>query len=607
MKKRYKSKALAWFNNRKLGQKILFAFVLSSIMPMLIIQSISLFVSTEALKDKVDQLMVNQLTQIAQRVDLTLEVYTNMVYQIYVDNQIIDNVIKLQNPEYTKKEVAFHEIYNRLQQYNSSVGGLRCISIICSDGSQVTYDLGTASSIENIWESYADMRQIKPYISAQEKGGMVITPTMRFNNTGEELRLFHISKTMYDLNDLGKGSIATIVMTIQESVLSDICSSTEDLPEEYSINFITDDKRNVIAYPDDFYSGIRINPDLGIKEFVLVTGKLKNKDIAVNTYQDSDSGLIFYNVYDKSYMLRDITRNQKFSVIIGLTAIGFSILMISYTVNTIGKSIKKIITGIKEVQKGNLEVAVEVDSSDEIGQIAENFNTMAGKVKILIEEVTEANERQKNAEIKALEAQINPHFLYNTLDSINWMAIDHEEYEISKMLRNLGVILRYSISKSNHLVTIEELADWLDKYISLQKMRFHNAFDYEIHVEAKVRHYRIFKLLIQPFVENAVIHGFKGIESGGIIHIDISLAEHRKTLNIIIEDNGKGMSQEMVTRYNNREEAVKDDGRSIGLHNAFTRMEMYYGHAAVWNITSIPEVGTVITLKLPFAQREDGG
>ncbi len=606
MKKRYKSKALAWFNNRKLGQKILFAFVLSSIMPMLIIQSISLFVSTEALKDKVDQLMVNQMTQIAQRVDLTLEVYTNLVYQIYVDNQIIDNVNKLQNPEYTKKEVAFHEIYNRLQQYNSSVGGLRCISIICSDGSQVTYDLGTASSIENIWESYADMRQIKPYISAQEKGGMVITPTMRFNNTGEELRLFHISKTMYDLNDLGKGSIATIVMTIQESVLSDICSSTEDLPEEYSINFITDDKRNVIAYPDDFYSGIRINPDLGIKEFVLVTGKLKNKDIAVNTYQDSDSGLIFYNVYDKSYMLRDITRNQKFSVIIGLTAIGFSILMISYTVNTIGKSIKKIITGIKEVQKGNLEVAVEVDSSDEIGQIAENFNTMAGKVKILIEEVTEANERQKNAEIKALEAQINPHFLYNTLDSINWMAIDHEEYEISKMLRNLGVILRYSISKSNHLVTIDELADWLDKYISLQKMRFHNAFDYEIHVEAKVRHYRIFKLLIQPFVENAVIHGFKGIESGGIIHIDISLAEDRKTLNIIIEDNGKGMSPEMVTRYNIREEAVKDDGRSIGLHNAFTRMEMYYGHGAVWNITSIPEVGTVITLKLPFAQRGDG-
>ncbi len=156
------------------------------------------------------------------------------------------------------------------------------------------------------------------------------------------------------------------------------------------------------------------------------------------------------------------------------------------------------------------------------------------------------------------------------------------------------------------MVTIDELADWLDKYIGLQKMRFHNAFDYEIHVEAKVRHYRIFKLLIQPFVENAVIHGFKGIESGGIIHIDIALAEDRKTLTIIIEDNGKGMSQEMVTRYNNREEAVKDDGRSIGLHNAFTRMEMYYGPAAAWNITSIPEVGTVITLKLPFAQRGDG-
>ena len=600
MKKENRKLILSWFNNRKIGQKILIAFVLSSIVPMLIIQTIVLLVNTETLRGKVDELMVNQLTQIAERVDLTLEVYANLVYQIYVDNQIIENVNKLTDPADVNKEVAFHEIYNRLQQYNSSVGGLRCISIICPDGSQVTYDWGTASSIENIWENYDDIREIQPYLEAQENDGMVITPTMRFQGKGKELRLFHISKAMYDLNDIGKGRIATIVLTIEESVLSNICRNTDDPEGEYSINFITDENRNVIAYPDDFYSGIKMNRDLDIEEFVYVTGKLKEKNIAVNRYEDDGTGFIFYNVYDKNYMFRDIKRNQSFSIIIGLGAASFSVLLIIYTVKTIGKSIKKIIKGIQEVQKGNLEVSVEVDSCDEIGQIAENFNTMTGEVKLLIEEVTLANEKQKNAEIKALEAQINPHFLYNTLDSINWVAIDHKEFEISKMLRNLGIILRYSISKSNHMVTITELADWLDNYISLQKMRFNDAFIYEIQIDERVKKVRIYKLLIQPFVENAIIHGFKEIKSGGSIYIDILLAEDEKTINIIIEDNGKGMSQEIAAKYNKREEAIKEDGKGIGLHNAFTRMQMYYGEAATWNITSIEEVGTVITLKIPI-------
>ncbi len=180
------------------------------------------------------------------------------------------------------------------------------------------------------------------------------------------------------------------------------------------------------------------------------------------------------------------------------------------------------------MQNGNLDIQVHVDTEDEMGQIADNFNTMTGKVKNLIAEVTEITQKQKNAEIRALEAQINPHFLYNTLDSINWMAIEKEEYEISKMLRNLGIILRYSINKSNQMVTIAEMADWLEKYVSLQKMRFNNAFICEVYVSEEAKNIRIHKLLIQPFVENAILHGFKGIEGGGILRVDIIMSREQK-------------------------------------------------------------------------------
>ena len=206
-------------------------------------------------------------------------------------------------------------------------------------------------------------------------------------------------------------------------------------------------------------------------------------------------------------------------------------------------------------------------------------------------------------EIRALEAQINPHFLYNTLDSINWMAIDKEEYEISRMVRNLGVILRYSVDKSNKMATVAEMADWLEKYVSLQRMRFNDAFTCEIHVQPGTEKLYIHKLLLQPFVENAILHGFKEIEYGGILRVDVMLSESRNELDIIIEDNGKGIPRRIAETFNDPERACRDDKSSIGLHNAFSRMRMYYGDSASWNVSSIPEVGTVITLKIPVSEK----
>ena len=263
------------------------------------------------------------------------------------------------------------------------------------------------------------------------------------------------------------------------------------------------------------------------------------------------------------------------------------------------KSVNSVVNGMQEVKKGNLDVVVPVQSFNEINMIADNFNETTVKVRELIQEVTDAKENQKNAEIRALEAQINPHFLYNTLDSINWMAIEKEEYEISKMIRNLGVILRYSVNKSNQVVTIRELADWLEKYISLQQMRFNDAFSYKLNIDEKIYDEKVYKLLLQPFVENSIIHGFKEMESGGLLQIDIFQAENRQGIVIIIEDNGKGMPQGILKSFNNREEAIRDEGKSIGLHNAFSRLNIYYGDKVTWNVNSMEGMGTVITLRLP--------
>ena len=595
-----KLRLLDHFNNMKIGRKIMSAFVMASIVPILTIQFIGYNMNSNSLKRKIDTLMVDNLTQLSERVDLTMDIYSNLVYQIYVDDKIIENVNTLLNGNGEGREVAFHAIYNRLQQAEKSVRGIRSISVICANGQSVTYDAGTGSSIENLWDDYGDLREIAPYRDVQGMPGMLVTPTTRHKGYDGDAFYFHISKCMYDYNNLDRGTIATIVMSVDESVLRDICAvAIAEDEAEYNINFITDTNGFVISYPNSFYTGISMNPKLTVQEFVQVTGLLKGQNTAVNKYVNGHRGWVYYNVYNKDYMMRDIRNNQIMFILISLAAILFSSVLISYIVRRIGSSVALIIDGIDQVKEGNLNVSVALDSKDELGQIASNFNDMTGKVRNLIAEVSEAKDKQKDAEIRALEAQINPHFLYNTLDSINWMAIEKEEYGISRMLRNLGVILRYSVNRSNQMVSVTEVADWLEKYISLQQMRFNQSFRFELNVAEAAGSVRIYKLLLQPFVENAVIHGFKGMEKGGVLRVDIFLSDTGERLNIIIEDNGKGLPREMAESFNVREQAVRDEGGSIGLHNAFARMDMYYGREAVWNVNSIEGMGTVITLTLP--------
>ena len=591
-----------FYNNSKFQTKLLMIFTITAIIPMILIMFFSAVLNTKNMTKKVDELMTSNLTQIAERVNINLEIYTNLAYQIYQDEEINQNVKIFAEDENEGYVTAYNQISKRLKQYNTTDSGVRCISVVCSNGNSVIYDFDTDSFFNNLWNDYDDLRESEPYKMAVDQPGMVVVPTMSFSENGEKKEYFHIAKRLFDFNNLEKGSIATIIVSVDANVLNDICNvsygDSVNVGTEHGINFVMDDER-IIAYPDMDFAGIDKNENLSLEEFVTTTGFMKGKSIAIISYKDKVSGWTFYNVYDRKYMLKDVTNAQRLYMTVAFAAIAAAVAAIIILVRQINESVNQIVDGIKIIQSGNLDVRIKIKYHDEIGRIAENFNVMTERIRNLIQEVKDATFKQKNAEIKALEAQINPHFLYNTLDSINWMAIENEQYEISRMIRNLGIILRYSVNKSNSIVSIEIVADWLDKYMSLQQMRFENKFDYNVNIDKNAMDKCIHKLLLQPFIENAILHGLKEKEGKGNLCVDISLSEDEKMLNIIIEDNGKGMSDAEKAHYNNMDEAVIDDGRSIGLHNVFSRIRMYYGKEAYWNITSFPDMGTVITLKLP--------
>ena len=588
------------FNDLKLGYKILFSFLFGGILPILLSQEVSFYMNTRYMTQNMDEMIKNNLEQMSERTDLTLQVYSNLLYQIYTDDDIIENINELQDDTVMGKVIAYNRIYNRLKQYNVSEKEIRSISIICNNGSSVTYDFETGSALNTLWSGNKDMREIQPYQDAIDKIGLVITPTMKMEEDGKNSYLFHLSKRMFDLDALDKGTIATAVISVNASALGEICNTET----ENEVAFILNDEKQVIYYPEEMFMGITLDENVKPIKVVELSKLLKNKTKLINEYDNETIGWKFYYVYDKDYVLKDMRSLQLHILIVVFVVIILSIILITYTVRNVHHSINGVVQGMNQIKKGNLDVIIPVNGKDEIGQVAENFNEMALEIKSLIHEVKDALHKQKNAEIKALEAQINPHFLYNTLDSINWMAIEKGDYEISTMLCNLGVILRYSINKSNHMVTVREMGDWIEKYISLQKIRFNDAFDYKLSIDDATESIEIYKLLIQPFIENAIIHGFDGVEQGGVISIDILFTERKNAICVIIEDNGNGMQKNIVDKYNDRDWVLKQEEGSIGLQNALSRIAMYYGEEGKWNINSMEGMGTVITLILPIVTIE---
>lgn len=590
------------YNNLRIGQKLIIIFLLISIVPIILLQVYQFTSVRKTMTSQVDEIIYDDLVQISERTNLSIENYTNLLYQIYVDEDVIDEVMVLMNGTESRKAAARSEIREKLHRYTSVVEGVRAISLVCKNGEAVTYDFETDSSIFNIWQKFNDMRIAPPYLDAESKSGMVITPSMKFAESDGSSYYFHISKRMFNFDMLEKGSIATVIMTVDEDVLDNICNSSE--AKTNGINFIIDKNGRVVSYPNKEYIATHVGDD--IKTFVKNSGYLaETHTLGINEYLDESTGWTFINVYDADEMLKDVRKTELITVIISVVVIIVVILIIIYTTKTFNKSVKTIVEGMQTVQEGDLDKRIPVHSTDEFGVISKNFNVMTERVKELLHQISSAKDRQRHAELKALEAQINPHFLYNTLDSINWMAIEHGENEISQALSNLGLILRHSVSKVEEKTPIKQECDFLKRYLDLQEIRYEGAFRYELNIDPEVKNIVIHKLLIQPFVENAIIHGFEGIEEGGLLSINIDLSFDKSFLQISIADNGNGFEEDLLNKMNDRQAVIDSDdieGVGLGLRNAFSRLVMYYGDLAHWNINSVEKIGTEITLYIPMSE-----
>ena len=271
----------------------------------------------------------------------------------------------------------------------------------------------------------------------------------------------------------------------------------------------------------------------------------------------------------------------------------------------LSKRIKALVHNMKDVESGKLDTHIVVGSKDEIGYLEQSFSTMCAKLAAYIQNVYVFEIRTKTAELNALQAQIDPHFLFNTLESIRMTAQINKDTQTAKMIHILGNMFRWNIKVKSIVVDLKEEIDYVRAYIELQKLRYNNAFDVTFELGSQILRLGVLKLTLQPIVENAIQHGMDDMSGEGHIVIAGSITDSKLVLTVT--DNGKGMDEEKVqaiTATLTRSYEVEPSS-SIGLSNVHQRNCILFGEGYGIRIFSSVGMGTQVELTLPVMSREE--
>ncbi|MGF7030920.1 two-component system sensor histidine kinase YesM [Paenibacillus mucilaginosus] len=326
---------------------------------------------------------------------------------------------------------------------------------------------------------------------------------------------------------------------------------------------------------------------------------------------DGRESLVVYSVSERSgwrvvitvpldELTQGVQRTREFTLFATLLTISLALVLSIFLSFALTRSLRKLLLLMKSVQQGNLEVSFPVTTQDEAGRLGNQFNRMIERIRQLIEENTRIGERKKEAELHALQSQINPHFIYNTLESIRMTAEFNDDDEVADMTEILGKLLRYSITDKKEFVQVEDELEHLRNYMKLQEFRYPGRFRLEIEPCGRYESLRMLKLTVQPIVENAILHGMNPSQT---MVVSVSLALSGEDAVMVIKDNGVGMSGETLEKLRRslslpQAEGDRRDKRGIGLRNVNERLKLYYGEAYGLEVYSTEGEGTEVHVRL---------
>lgn len=409
--------------------------------------------------------------------------------------------------------------------------------------------------------------------------------------------------------DRTRGEVVAVRMIYAQQKLNAVLCISLDYDKIFQplTNILTDENGGIVADQD----GNVLYNKTGLKELKLfddnkkdtsqTADKLLSKISQTCTWTQTESeenDWVFY-FYKSQDAISGSVRRILLEEIPLIIACGFIILFLGLSFSRIfTRKIEELTKNMDQVNHGSREVTVSSDSEDEVGILINSFHNMMDEINRLIDEVYVNKIALKEYELKALQAQINPHFLYNTLSMMNWMAIRSNQMEISKVTLALSTFYRTALSKGEDVVTVENCIQNMQAYLEIQLTMHDNNFSVDWDIDPTIKNEKMPKLLLQPVVENAIEHGIDEKEDGDK-KIFLSFRGNGDDVVITVRDNGMGMPQEKA------ETLVTYQAKSYGLKNVNDRIRILYGENYGIRIFSAPDEGTTVVMRFPKEGRKD--
>ena len=569
-------------NDIRLQNKLVIIYVVTGLIPLIVLFVFAYCQMRNILMDRDLKSIKGAIEQSVTTVDGQIEVYDNLSNYITF-NDTLSGVLS-----YDYKST--YEMYNQIVTTFDPM--LSSLKYFHNDINRVTIYVDKAIKHDTTIAPIEEIKDRPFYNSAAES-----TKIQWF--VDEDSRTLVSARKMSTLDQLGILGI----MYIDVDYDSMMSSFTGGLEQNCGM-VVLDADGKVICSSDTFENNntrYRLNSK---KLLSLIDGAEWDNDTCGNTEgysvvkkESSVTGWTVYVYEPRKLVLRSANSMITMIVVAFVVAVAGAAAASIFTTGFITRRINKLKNRMAKVEYGDFDAVINTQDKDEIGDLIHSFNSMTTQIKNLITQVYEGRISQKESEMRALRAQINPHFLYNSLSLINWKAIEYEQEDISEITLALSNYYRTSLNKGKNILSFEQELSNMQSYLKIQQIMHDNSFDVVINVSEEVMPCESLNLILQPLVENAIDHGIDLLtDRKGIITVEARMQtdeEGKKLVCVTVSDNGVGMDKETAQNF------LTVQSKGYGARNVNDRIRLYYGESYHLEVQSIPDEGTTITIKFP--------
>ena len=542
---------------------------------------------------------INYMSQIIQQVNYDIDTYIEYmenISSVIAKSSDVPRYLFDQNQTEAEREAEKERILTQFQTIMESRDDIYNVAAVAKNGRYII------NQGDDELTGYVDIESLDWYQAAMESKSGIAVSSSHVQNAIRSSYKWVITLSRALVNNQTGEREGLFFVDLNYSAISDLCNNNSI--EEKGYIFVLDAEGNIVYHPKQqlMYGGLKtenIDAIMECREDSLIIDEGGDSKL----YTMSKSKRTGWTVVGAAYTSELLKNNEQAQMwyllvasILLLAVIGIS----SIISREITKPIRSLRDSMRKVQNGQFGTHVEVITENEIGSLGRSFNLMTSEIQALMEQNVYEQKQKRKSELKALQAQINPHFLYNTLDSIIWMSEAGENDEVVEMTSALARLLRQSISNDQEEVELEKEIEYVKNYLTIQKMRYKDKLEFFIYVDPRVAHVPIIKLVLQPLVENAIYHGIKYKETKGNLKIYARPVDGR--VEIVVADDGIGMDEDVMEHiFDEHRKEQKRNG--VGVPNVQKRLKLQYGSEYGIRYESVKGAGTKAVITIPV----DGG